>query len=167
MRKNWCEFDKEVRKYIKKRDADRCIYCRNKGGLQIAHIFVSRAHGGKGSEKNGVLLCVKCHQLLDNPIGTSQNLKSKEINEFCKNYLISKENIKDIESLIKELKFDKTKNIKPLEIKEKEDYYKCKDCEFLIKNKYNNSTIPSYYCLKQKKIMNKNNKSCLKYKGKI
>ena len=54
-RSMWCEFDKDTRKYIKKRDNDRCIICGNKKTLQIMHVFLSRAHGGKGSKENGCL----------------------------------------------------------------------------------------------------------------
>ena len=34
-RSNFTEFDKETRKYIKKRDKDKCVICGAKGGLQI------------------------------------------------------------------------------------------------------------------------------------
>ena len=47
-RSNWCEFDKEARKLIKKRDNNECVICHKKGALQIMHIFLSRAKGGKG-----------------------------------------------------------------------------------------------------------------------
>ena len=30
-RSNWSEFDKETRKYIKKRDGEKCIICHSKG----------------------------------------------------------------------------------------------------------------------------------------
>ena len=43
-RSKWCEFDKETRKYIKKRDNNECVICHSKGALQIAHIFLSRAN---------------------------------------------------------------------------------------------------------------------------
>ena len=52
-RSNWCEFDKETRKYIKKRDNNECVICHKKGALQVMHIFLSRAKGGKGSKDNG------------------------------------------------------------------------------------------------------------------
>ena len=88
IRSQWCEFDKETRKYIKKRDNNRCIFCGNNGALQIAHIFLSRSHGGKGCKENGVMLCIKCHQALDN--GKDVSLRD-QISQFCRAYLIKKE----------------------------------------------------------------------------
>lgn len=106
-RKVWSEFDEKTRKYIKERDNNCCVFCGSQYSLQIAHIFLSRAQGGKGSEKNGVLLCSKkCHMILDNPIGDSQNEKSKTIKKYCENYLIKKENI-DKSKIIDELKYKK------------------------------------------------------------
>ena len=61
-RSNWCEFNKKTRKLIYERDGNRCIYCNGKFGLGVAHIFISRAHGGKKKKKNGVLLCTSCHR---------------------------------------------------------------------------------------------------------
>ena len=89
IRSQWCEFDKETRKYIKKRDNNRCVFCGNNGALQIAHIFLSRAKGGNGCKENGVMLCIKCHQALDN--GKDASLRD-QINQFCRAYLIEKEN---------------------------------------------------------------------------
>ena len=86
LRTKWTDYDKETRKYIKKRDENKCLICKSKGGLQIAHIFLSRAQGGRGCKENGVLLCVKCHSILDNPIGKQAD-KSKLYLEHCKNYL--------------------------------------------------------------------------------
>ena len=62
-RSKLCEFDKKTRELIYTRDNNRCIYCNDKFGLGIAHVFVSRAHGGKGCIENGVLLCTKCHRI--------------------------------------------------------------------------------------------------------
>ena len=45
-RSQWCEFDKETRKYIKKRDNNECVICHREGALEAMHIFVSRAKGG-------------------------------------------------------------------------------------------------------------------------
>ena len=104
IRSKFCEFDKETRKYIKKRDNNRCVFCGNNGALQIAHIFLSRAHGGKGCKENGVMLCIKCHQALDN--GKDTSLRD-QISQFCRSYLIKKENIMDLSSLMKTLKYDK------------------------------------------------------------
>lgn len=106
IRSQWCEFDKETRKYIKKRDNNRCVFCGNNGALQIAHIFLSRAHGGKGCKDNGVMLCIKCHQALDN--GKDTSLRN-EIHTYCAEYLVKKENILSITELMKTLKYDKKK----------------------------------------------------------
>lgn len=109
-RSQWCEFDKPTRKYIQKRDMDRCIYCGRTGALQIAHIFVSRAHGGKGDARNGVLLCVWCHNILDNPIGADACERSANIDKHCRKYLIRKEHIDDVDMLCKELIYDKVRD---------------------------------------------------------
>ena len=111
IRSQFCEFDKETRKYIKKRDNNRCIFCGNNGALQKAHIFLSRAKGGNGCKENGVRLCIKCHQALDN--GKDVSLRD-QISRFCRSYLIEKENIIDLSSLMKTLKYDKdTKDYYP------------------------------------------------------
>ena len=109
VRSQFCELDKETRKYIKKRDNNRCIFCGNNGALQIAHIFLSRAHGGKGCKENGVMLCIKCHQALDN--GKDTSLRD-QISQFCRAYLIKKENIIDLSSLMKTLKYDKKNSLR-------------------------------------------------------
>lgn len=175
IRSNWCEYDKDTRKYIKKRDKEKCINCGAKGGLQIAHIFLSRAKGGKGCKENGVLLCVKCHKILDNPIGIKENELSKDIENKCKNYLIKMEKIQDIKEHIERLKFNKQeymkKQLENKEIKVKEPIVvqkvitRCKDCQMLIKKK-NNSTIPTYYCKYRKTRLNKSTKACDKFRRK-
>lgn len=101
----WCEFNTTERKYIYERDKS-CIYCGSRFNNQVAHIFISRAHGGKGSRVNGVLLCTKCHQILDNPIG-KQSEQSRIINQYCKNYLINKEHIKLNDEFLSSLKYKK------------------------------------------------------------
>ena len=100
IRSQWCEYNKEERKHIKKRDGDKCVICKNKGALQIMHIFVNRSHGGRGIRTNGVLGCIKCHRILDNPIGEIENAKSKELLEFCK---LSNECSKTIETAFRVL----------------------------------------------------------------
>ena len=167
VRSNWCEFDKETRKYIKKRDKDRCIICGNKGALQIMHIFINRSHGGKGSKENGVLGCINCHRILDNPIGEEQNRLAKEYLQKCKDYLIRVEHIDYNEEFIKSLKFDKTAyleeiepNIKSIQIKK---YDRCKNCEMLGKVKSHNSSISSYYCKYRKINLHKTTKACDKF----
>ena len=135
IRSKFCDFDKETRKYIKKRDNNKCIFCGNNGALQIAHIFLSRAHGGKGCKENGVMLCIKCHQALDN--GKDASLRD-QINQFCRAYLIEKENIIDLSSLMKTLKYDKINAIRSdikIELPIKKIENKCKD--FCSKHKIN------------------------------
>lgn len=173
IRSNWVEYDKDTRKYIKKRDNERCIICQKKGALQIMHIFLSRAKGGKGCKENGCLGCINCHSIIDNPIGKNQNELSKKYLDYCKKYLIEKENIlkkyKDEKDLIETLL--KFKN-KPIELKTfdvnniniLEKSKRCRECTYLKKNKYNNNSINSYFCTKQKKILGKNNKICKNYK---
>lgn len=169
-RSQWCEFDKETRKYIKKRDNNKCIYCDSKGALQIAHIFLNRSHGGKGSKENGVLLCTKCHSILDNPIGIEQSIKSKEISDYCKKYLIEKENITFDKSFINTLKFNKkefndklylklnnvAKNISKIGNNNK---LRCRDCQYMKKIEQKNG-LNTNYCSYLRKIVGKNNPSC-------
>ena len=138
-RKDWTEYDRETRKYIKKRDNNQCILCSSKNNLQIMHIWLNRSHGGKGCKENGVLGCIRCHSILDNPIGTEQNNQSKIFMEICKNYLIEKEHIIPNEEFINSLKFKKEIiSINTIleyinAIKQKN---RCKHCKYLIKNKY-------------------------------
>ena len=79
------EFNKKTRKIIYKRDNFQCIMpgCRNTFGLGVAHVFVSRAKGGLGVERNGVLLCQEHHQALD-----QRNHKWHEpVKEYVEDYL--------------------------------------------------------------------------------
>lgn len=172
IRSQWCEFDKEERKYIKKRDKDKCVICGSKGALQIMHIFLNRSHGGKGTRTNGCLGCIKCHRILDNPIGTEQNKKSKELLEYCKQYLIDKENIVVNDEFIETLKYKKEeikfntdinyiKSINSLEKKKR-----CKYCKYLVKDKYNkNSSICSYYCKYRHMLIHKSTEACKSFKS--
>ncbi len=61
------EFSKKERTVIYQRDDMRCIMpsCNDKFNINVAHVFVSRAHGGLGIRKNGVLLCHFHHMDLD------------------------------------------------------------------------------------------------------
>ena len=161
-RSNFTEFDKETRKYIKKRDKDKCVICGAKGGLQIMHIFLSRAKGGKGCKENGCLGCVKCHNILDNYIGKEQSRKSKEYLEYCKKYLIEKENIKDTKELIENLKYKK--EVTPFEIKI-EKVNRCKNCMYLIKKKGYNTSVSNYYCKYRKISLSKNTRACKNFKN--
>lgn len=166
-RSKFCEFDKEARKLIKKRDNNECVICHKKGALQIMHIFLSRAKGGKGCKENGCLGCIKCHSIIDNPIGDEQLRLSKQYLEYCKKYLIEKENIKDVKVLIEDLKFKKekyyeekiTNALKEIDL-QKNKVNRCKHCKMLIKSNSNNSSIPNYFCKYRKIRLSKNNKAC-------
>lgn len=167
-RKDWTEYDRETRKYIKKRDNNHCILCNSKNNLQIMHIWLNRAHGGKGCKENGVLGCIRCHSILDNPIGTEQNNQSKIFMEICKNYLIEKEHIIPNDDFINSLKFKKeiisiNTNLEYINaIKQKN---RCKHCKYLIKNKYSSSSIPSYYCKYRHIIIHKTTEACKQFKS--
>lgn len=167
-RKDWTEYDRETRKYIKKRDNNQCIICGSKNNLQIMHIWLNRSHGGKGCKENGVLGCIKCHSILDNPIGKEQNNQSKIYMEICKNYLIEKEHIVPNEDFINSLRFKK----EIISINTNLDYInaikqknRCKHCKYLIKNKYSNSSIPSYYCKYRHIIIHKTTEACKQFKS--
>lgn len=172
MRSNWCEFDSETRKYIKKRDNNRCIYCGYKGALQIAHIFVSRAHGGKGCKENGVLLCVNCHQCLDNPIGKTQKEKSKMIDDYCRGYLMAKEHIITTKEFLDTLiyKKDSTLTTTPFNNKNVSEGLKiikndniCKNCRWCTLKRIHNSSLNIYYCKYHQDRVSKN-KTCKDFK---
>lgn len=171
IRSNWCEFDKEIRKYIKKRDKNKCVICGNKGALQIMHIFLNRSHGGKGSKENGCLGCVKCHRILDNPIGKTKNKLSEEYLQRCKEYLIEKEHIIYNKEFIESLKFDKKKYKEETEIRvdkiQIKKYDRCKDCIMLVKRSSYNSTLPNYYCRYKKTNLNKTTKACNKFRKRL
>lgn len=171
IRSSWCEFDKETRKYIKKRDKDRCVICGNKGALQIMHIFLNRSHGGRGCKENGCLGCVKCHKILDNPIGEKENKLSQEYKAICMQYLFNKEHIIYDDKFKESLKFDKKKYREENEIKvdkiQIKKYDRCKDCIMLVKRKSYNSTLPSYYCKYKKTNLNKTTKACNKFRKRL
>ena len=171
IRTNWNEFDKETRKYIKKRDNNRCVICGGKGALQTMHIFLNRSHGGKGCKENGCLGCVKCHKILDNPIGEEQNRLSQDYKAICMQHLFNKEHIIYNDEFIKSLKFDKKKYKEKNEIKvdkiQIKKYDRCKDCIMLVKRKSYNSTLPSYYCKYKKTNLNKTTKACNKFRKRL
>nr|DAF46600.1 MAG TPA: endonuclease [Siphoviridae sp. ctqwY3] len=180
-RSQWCEFDKDTRKYIKKRDNNECVVCHSKGALQIMHIFLSRAKGGRGSKENGCLGCVKCHKIIDNPLFQEQILKQPVYIKKCSDYLIEKEHIKYGKEFIDSLKFDKEKYynttmgqrdlanimVKGLDKGIKKEYVtRCKDCALLVKDKNNSNSIPRYFCKYKKTFLNKSTKACGKFRGK-
>lgn len=165
-RSQWCEFDRETRKYIKKRDNNECVICGSKNNLQIMHIFLSRAKGGKGCKENGCLGCEKCHKVIDNPIGKNQNELSDKNLQYCKEYLIKQENIQSVDKLIDELKYKKQiidldKIVK--EVLERTNN-RCKHCIYVSKTKYSNNSIGTYYCKLNRKMTKKNN-TCKNFKN--
>ena len=95
-RSEWCEFSQEERQVIYERDYRRCIYCGSTFGLGAAHIFVSRAHGGKGCRENGCILCAYHHSILDQG---KDEIARKRIHTYCEGYLHRIYGDIDIESL--------------------------------------------------------------------
>lgn len=192
-RSAWCEFSNDERKYMKKRENNRCAICHRTGALEAMHIFVSRAKGGRGVRTNGVMGCCLCHRIMDNPIGDNENKLSKQYMKYCQNYLITNENIKDVDKLKKELIYHKqdhiidmsliikntqktqfnvkncknnakNNNILQKNVENSQNKQEyCKNCRFLVKNKIQNSTIPAYYCKYRKICINKTTKACGKY----
>lgn len=169
IRTNWTDYDKETRKYIKKRDKNECVICHSKGALQIMHIFLSRAKGGKGCKENGVLGCIKCHSIIDNPIGQEQIKLQQEYLAKCYQYLFDKEHITYNDEFINSLKFNKQEYLKKQEVKIQPIVYefkkRCKNCQWLVKNKYGNTSIGQNYCKIKRKIQNKNSDICEDFKN--
>lgn len=110
-RTKWTSISKETRKYILNRDK-YCIVCGSKNFLTLAHVFVNRSHGGKGSKENLVCLCVRHHEILDNYIGEKEKELSKKISAYCKNYLIKKESIEYDKQFLSSLVFSNFPKIK-------------------------------------------------------
>lgn len=161
VRSKWANVDKETRKYILKRDKNKCVLCGNKGALTMAHIFLSRSHGGKGCKENIVSLCTKCHYFfLDNPIGNDNYLKSQEYLAYCKRYLQEKENFEANKDFLESLKYKKEIRIFKEPIKQEKIFDRCKDCRLLIKKTQKNSSIGHYYCKYRKIRINKTTKAC-------
>lgn len=165
-RKDWTEYDRETRKYIKKRDNNKCFICGSNGNLQIMHIWLNRSHGGKGCKENGVLGCEICHRILDNPIGTEQNKLSKDYMNRCKEYLTQVENIIPNEEFLDTLRYKKTivrieTNVDRIKSIKK----RCKHCKYLVKNKLSKSTIPSYYCKYRHMLIHKTTEACKLFKN--
>ena len=101
-----CDFAPKVRKEIKRRDMNRCVYCGSKVGLQIAHIFVPRSKGGLGVKENGALLCTygnNCHGKLDNGL----DKEHKPIKEYVESYM---RRLYDVS--MKDITYNKYKNFK-------------------------------------------------------
>lgn len=110
-RTTWTDISDKTRKYVLERDK-RCIICRSNYNLTLAHVFLSRAKGGRGSKDNLVTLCSKCHYyIMDNPIGKKNNELSKKYKEMCRAYLIAKENINYNDKFLESLRFKKSSDI--------------------------------------------------------
>ena len=167
---------------MKKRENNRCAICHRTGALEAMHIFVSRAKGGHGVRTNGVMGCCLCHRIMDNPIGDNENKLSKQYMEYCQNYLIEKEHIKDIKQLKNELIYHKqiipidmeqivqkckneqlnaknckknAKNNNKMQKNVKNSQIctkKCKNCVFLVKDKYKHNSTLPTYFCKYRKI---------------
>lgn len=106
-RSKWSNIDNKTRQEVLLRDNNKCVLCGAKNDLTLAHIFLSRAHGGRGCKENLITLCSNCHYYkLDNPLGSNVE-KAKELQKMLENYLIEKENITDVDELKKELKYSK------------------------------------------------------------
>lgn len=162
-RSQWCDVSKELRKYIIDRDK-KCIICGAKKPLTMAHIFLSRAKGGKGCKENIVALCNKCHYyILDNPIGKDNIEKSKKIEEYCKNYLIDKEKIIYNHEFINNLKYHKNYDI--IDVKIEKQQNRCGNCIYLIKQVNKRNTLPIYYCKLERKIKAKKGVICNNFKN--
>lgn len=162
-RSQWCDVSKELRKYIIERDKE-CIICGAKKPLTMAHIFLSRAKGGKGCKENIVALCNKCHYyILDNPIGKNNIEKSKRIEEYCKKYLIDKEKINYDNDFINNLKYHKVYGIIEMKIERQEK--RCGNCKYLIKQVNKKNTLPIYYCQIERKIKAKKGVICKNFKN--
>ena len=162
-RSQWSDISKDLRKYIINRDK-QCIICGTKKPLTMAHIFLSRAKGGKGCKENIVALCTNCHYFtLDNPIGKDNIEKSKRYLEYCKNYLINKENIKYDDEFIKNLKYHKVYGIMNLTIEKQE--HRCGECIYLIKQINKRNSLPTYYCKLERKIKAKKGVICSHFKN--
>lgn len=162
-RSQWCDVSKELRKYIIERDKE-CIICGAKKPLTMAHIFLSRAKGGKGCKENIVALCNKCHYyILDNPIGKSNIEKSQEILARCYQYLFDKENIVYNDEFISTLKYHKVYDIIKPTIEKKQN--RCGECVYLIKQNNKRNTLPVYYCKLERKIRARKGVICSKFKN--
>lgn len=59
-----CDISDKVRKEVRERDHNSCIFC-HRYGSQVAH-FVARSQAGLGIPENLILACVECHMRMDN-----------------------------------------------------------------------------------------------------
>ncbi len=94
-RSNACDVKNGIRNHVLDRDNNRCVVCGNTTWLQMAHVFVSRAHGGLGVPQNIATLCVVCHMSLDNGKASEANL----VRELVQGYMMRKYPDLEIEKL--------------------------------------------------------------------
>ena len=162
-RSQWCDVSKELRKYVIDRDKE-CVWCKEKKPLTMAHIFLSRAKGGKGCKENIVALCNNCHYyILDNPIGKTNIEKSKEIMEKCRQHLFEKENVRYDKELLYNLQYHKVYDI--IKPKIERQQFRCGNCKYLIKQINKRNTLPIYYCQLERKIKARKGVICSKFKN--
>lgn len=162
-RSQWCDVSKELRRYIIERDKG-CIICGAKKPLTMAHIFLSRAKGGKGCKENIVALCNNCHYyILDNPIGKNNIEKSKDMLAICYQYLFNKENVVYSDEFLETLKYHKVYDIIKPTIEKQQ--YRCGNCIYLVKQKNKRNTLPVYYCKLENKIKARKGVICIKFKN--
>lgn len=162
-RSEWCDVSEELREYIINRDKE-CVICHSKKNLTMAHIFLSRAKGGKGCKENIVALCKNCHYfILDNPIGKSNIEKSKEMLAKCYQYLFDKENIVYSDQFIATLKYRKIYDI--IKPKIEKQQFRCGNCKYLLKQENKRSSLPIYFCQVERKIKARKGVICSKFKN--
>lgn len=132
----------------------------------MAHIFLSRAKGGKGCKENIVALCNNCHYyILDNPIGKTNIERSKQIQAQCCQYLINKEHIVYNNQFIANLKYHKTYAI--ISTNNTRQLHRCGECVYLVKQTNKRNTLPTYYCKIERKIKAKKGVICSQFKNNL
>lgn len=80
-----CDVKKGIRAYVLDRDKRRCVVCGESTWLQMAHVFVSRAHGGLGVPENIATLCVLCHMKMDNGRSHDQQHVQSIVHGYMRN----------------------------------------------------------------------------------
>lgn len=75
-----CSISAKVRKQVKERDGECCIFCESTYEVQLCHI-VPRSSGGLGIPENLVCGCFKCHMQMD------QSSHREEMLEQANEYL--------------------------------------------------------------------------------
>ena len=90
-----CDISNKVREQVLSRDARRCIICGSTYNLELAHVFLSRAHLGLGVKENLATLCKKHHMTLD----SGKKQEQHNIRLAVESYMRSKHGDIDIKSL--------------------------------------------------------------------